>query len=248
MRKGRKSLALFTFLTLVMMLLASCVAPAVENQPTPSIVPTAEVKISLPPMPTPTPIPEYEDFQVGEIIWGPKPQAPDRATEGDPTFYEELLPDQSHAKDFAGWVYSTCEKCPAALVAAAYAFPSITVGCHFNTSDPSEMIDILYHREDGGEIQRKLLNGLTELLTSSGTQLEVVHVSGLVRMAQGYVIEPNGVYLTILGYSWSEPFLVRNATQLKVTRLFADGTKEIGYFDDQNDYCLSVPVEDGLVG
>lgn len=244
MRKSRKSLVSCLTLVSLMLLLASCAAPAVENEP--SVMPTAEVTISLPPNPTPTPIPEQREFVVGEVIWGPSEEDINTQAVGDPTFHEEPLTDQSRVEEFADWIYETCHNCPTALAAAAYAFPSIQAGCYLNTTDPAEITDILYTSTKNGEIQQQLLRNLSILLETA--DLEAVNVSGMVRMGQGYVIKPNGPYFTILGFSWTQPFQVNNAIQLKVTRTFADGGEEIGYFTNDYHCSLSVPVNEAIVG
>lgn len=185
---------------------------------------------------------DNEDLRPGDIIWGPYYPASLPPVEGDPTFREEVSADQSYARQFAEQVYGTCYAGPPALAAAASAFPSLASSCYLDTTDPVEITYLLYHNQNGGEIQQKLLAGLKELLTSSNTTLEIVYVSGMVRMTQAYVVEANG-NLSVLGLSWSEPFMVLNATQLKVTHHLADGSTEIGYFDEMSNNCLSVAAD-----
>ncbi len=244
MRKGRRSLAFGMVLVLLMFLLASCAKPAAEHEPSPT--PTADATISLPPKPTPTPIPEQREFTVGEVVWGPSDEDTKTPTIGDPTFYATPLEDQSQNEVFADWIYKTCYNCPTALAATAYAFPSIQAGCHINAIDPIELTNALYYEENGGQIKYLLMENLKTLLDTA--DLEMVSVSGMVKMGRGYVIEPNGPYLTILGFSWTKPFQVRDSIQLKVTRTFTDGSKEIGYFTNDYHCCLSVPADEDMVG
>lgn len=249
MRKDRRNLAMFVALVMLMTMLAACVAPTAEGESSSSPVPTADVTLSTAPTPSPAPATvssNPDEFLVGKIIWGPQPTENPDALTSNPTFHEELLADQSGAQEFARMTYRRCRNGAPALASAVYAFPSIAAGCYLGTTDPAKITHTLYYSENGGEIQDKLLAGLEELLTGKGTTLEVVRVSGLVRMAQAYVVENRDLY-SILGFSWSDPFLVEDAIQLKVTRLFADGDKEIGYFDYYEGECLSIPADVTMV-
>lgn len=236
---------------LLLEVLAACHAPASEASATP--IPTAPVTIQTSPdtptlsLPTPTPTPVQRPKEENHQ-WGCRPIGPyDRETPPgfDPTFTEELLPNQDHVPEEVQYLYDTCYNLPPALASTVSAFPSITQTCGLHTSDPAEINSLLYTSQDGAELQEKLLNALQELLESKGTDLEIVHVSGEVRLSQAYRDDPP-VYegYETLSLFWSDSVNLRDATQLKITRNFADGSKEIGYFDIDNGYCRCLSTQD----
>jgi len=272
MNKGRKFAVILSGVMALLLSLSACTAPNANQDPSPStsVAPATEQDSSLAPSDRlaetnsqpvasnePTPVvprpqpssPPVSADEVTFITFGPEGCFPgmyeygDDFT-GDPTFREELLPNQSHAQSELEYFYEGCKNLAAALASATAAFPSIAADTELDPLDPIATTEYLYYNPKGGEVQRELLSELWALLESPATQVEVVHVSGRVQMTQGYILEEKLQPNSVVFLMWTQPFFVRDATQLKITHTHPDGTQEVGYFDSDSNYCLTVPVID----
>lgn len=259
MKKGRKSAAILSGVMSLLLLLSACATPAAEQGPSSppsdhlaennSQPTTPSEPAPVVPRPQPSSPPVSAD-EVTFITFGPEGCFPnsyqDDFSGDDPTFREELLPDRDHVQSELEYFYEGCKNLAAALASATAAFPSIATDMELNPLDPIATTEYLYYNPKGGEVQQELLSELWALLESPDTQVEIVHVSGRVQMTQGYIFEEKLQPNSVVFLMWTQPFFVRNATQLKITHTRPDGTQEVGYFDSDANYCLSVPVIDDV--
>jgi len=216
-------------------------SPAVQSEPSPS---PSENVIYVTPGPKPSARPSSLD-EATLISYGPAYLASSLQGEipiDKIEFRVEVLPDQSCVSDEIDYFYKDCKSLGAALASAMAAFPSIAAHTDLDPSDPIGAVEHLYYSPDGGEDQRELLAELQALLESPDTTVQVVHVSGMVQMTQGYIWEENLEPGSCVFLAWTEPFLVCDATQIEIAHTCADGTQEVGYFDCSFRHCLTVPA------